>query len=294
LSRLCPSVTRTHAPGYRLRVDASKNPAYLRALAIDVEAFRDELTALLELCSFTSPFLGRGILPPVTVRDDVSDEQWVAAKGRVSQAAGRIADLPVGARVAVAVRGIGKVDPFTSWITITQPKPLLEPDDVLAACENAIGRLKAMAERAEMETPVQVDTEAMNPLVWGAARKLWHGEHYREAVGAAASAIVQHVKQLTGRTSVDDTKVWQQVFSSDPPQPGKPRLRWPGNPDDQTVRSMNEGLRSFSAGVQLAIRNPTAHDLTELTAQQAAERLAAISLLAQWIEQCELVEAQVS
>ena len=176
-------------------------------------------------------------------------------------------------------------------LPITQPKPLLEPDDVLAACSNAIGRLESMAEQAEAESPFQADVEAMHPLVWGAARKLWHGEHYREAVGFAASAVVQHVKQLTGRTEIDETSVFQQAFSSDPPKPGKPRLRWPGDPVDQTVRSMNAGIRSFSAGVQLAIRNPAIHDPTELTAQQAAERLASISLLAQWIEQCERVEA---
>jgi hypothetical protein len=57
------------------------------------------------------------------------------------------------------------------------------------------------------------------------------------------------------------------------------------------VRSMNEGIRAYSAGVQLAIRNPAVHDPTELTAQQAAERLASISLLAQWIEQCERIDA---
>jgi uncharacterized protein (TIGR02391 family) len=230
-------------------------------------------------------------LPPVTVRDDVHDDVWVAAKNRVSEAAGRIANLPPGAQVMVAIAGRGTVDPFTAWITITQPRPLLEPDDVLSACSNAIGRLDGMAEQAEAESPFQVDVEAMNPLVWGAARQLWHDEHYREAVGAAASVVVQHVKQLTGRAGVDETSIFQQAFSSDPPKPGKPRLRWPGNPQDKNVISMNEGLRNFSAGVQLAIRNPLVHDPTELTAQQAAERLASISLLAGWIEQCERIEA---
>jgi uncharacterized protein (TIGR02391 family) len=272
-------------------VDASKNPAYLRRLATQVADFRDQLTALLTLCVFTDPLLGRGILPPVTRRDDVSDDDWVAAKGRVSQAAGRLATLPAGARVMVAVAGVGNVDPFTAWITITQPRPLLEPDDVLAACENAIGRLEAMAELADAEAPFEVDVEAMNPLVWGAARKLWNSEHYREAVAAAATAVVQHAKQLTGRTDLDEKDVWQQAFSSDPPQPGKSRLRWPGDPKNQTVRSINEGLRSYSIGVQMAVRNPAIHDPTELTPQQAAERLAAISLLAHWTEQCDLIEA---
>jgi hypothetical protein len=56
--------------------------------------------------------------------------------------------------------------------------------------------------------------------------------------------------------------------------------------------SQREGLRSYSAGVQMAIRNPAIHDPTELTAPQAAERLAVISLLAHWIERCERIEVE--
>jgi hypothetical protein len=55
---------------------------------------------------------------------------------------------------------------------------------------------------------------------------------------------------------------------------------------------MNEGLRQYGPAMQLTIRNPLTHDLTEITAQQGAERLSALSLLAQWVEQCDLIRAQ--
>jgi hypothetical protein len=47
----------------------------------------------------------------------------------------------------------------------------------------------------------------------------------------------------------------------------------------------------YGPALQLAIRNPLTHDLTEITAQQGAERLSALSLLAQLLEACDLVHA---
>jgi hypothetical protein len=51
-------------------VDATKNPEYLRELTADVEKFRDEFVAFLDLCVFTPMTLAPGLLPPVTPRED--------------------------------------------------------------------------------------------------------------------------------------------------------------------------------------------------------------------------------
>jgi hypothetical protein len=40
----------------------------------------------------------------------------------------------------------------------------------------------------------------------------------------------------------------------------------------------------------MTIRNSAAHDTDEMPEQQALERLAALSLLARWVDECELVE----
>jgi hypothetical protein len=51
---------------------------------------------------------------------------------------------------------------------------------------------------------------------------------------------------------------------------------------------------SFGSGCFQAIRNPLGHLLNEeveLSEQEALERLAALSLLARWIERATLVEA---
>lgn len=114
----------------------------------------------------------------------------------------------------------------------------------------------------------------MHPLVWNAAKRLWRDGDYREAVASAAAALVAQVKIMTGRNDVVETDLWRQTFSADPPAPDKPRLRWPGEPSDRNVKSMNDGLRPFALGVQLTIRNPATHVLSDLGEQEATEQLA--------------------
>lgn len=129
----------------------------------------------------------------------------------------------------------------------------------------------------------------MHPLIVGAVSSLWKSGQHRLAVETAAATLVTAVRTRTGRVDIQDAALWDQVFSFDPPIEGKPRLRWPGDVSDLTVRSMNNGLRSFGTGLQGAVRNVAAHRLAELTEQEGLERLAAISLLARWVDECELI-----
>nr|WP_131102853.1 TIGR02391 family protein [Streptomonospora litoralis] len=54
---------------------------------------------------------------------------------------------------------------------------------------------------------------------------------------------------------------------------------------------MNSGLRNFAPGVQMTIRNSSTHQLQGLDEQAALERLSALSLLAQWVDECDLFQA---
>lgn len=56
---------------------------------------------------------------------------------------------------------------------------------------------------------------------------------------------------------------------------------------------MNDGLRQFAPGAQMTIRNPAAHG-DAMGEQDALERLAALSLLARWVDHCRLVEVKGS
>jgi hypothetical protein len=50
-------------------------------------------------------------------------------------------------------------------------------------------------------------------------------------------------------------------------------------------------LTGSRPGVQMTIRNSAAHGVGELDEQAALERLTTLSLLARWLDECDLVEA---
>lgn len=280
--------------------DLKSNPRYLRRMAEQVREFERAFSTLLELCQFTAdlraiagPNLPAEVMAsyaslPAVIRDSgVSDDDWVAAKARCSLTAGRVAHVPDLTDVRLSRPGFARpINPFEMWITVTQSNSVVQPDDILATSEHTIGLLEAMAECVDVAADVSI--ENMHPLVWGAARGQWRIGLFREAVSSAVGAVIDHVRQLTGRTDLDDKDVFAQAFSQSPPKAGAPRLRWPGSDRDQTVVSMNRGLLGFSTGIQAAIRNPVIHDRTQLSAQEAAERLASLSLLATWVELCRL------
>lgn len=280
-------------PHGTLRVmDAERNPDYLRQLADAVGAFKAALKGFLALhVENTGPMaLARGLAPAIMQKDGVDASEVERLRSEVALASGRIASVAPLVGMYIQVQGLGRVDPFAAWLSITQPKPLLEPANILDACDQAIGRLEGMADKAQAELPPTIGVTSMHPLIWGAAGPLWRDGHYREAVAAAAEALVSQVKVRTRRNDVAETALWQEVFSNREPSPGKPRLRWPGTQSDRTVTSMNDGLRQFAPGSQLTIRNTAAHGTESMSEQDGLERLAVLSLLARWVAECELHE----
>lgn len=276
--------------------DADRNPTYLRDLAGHVAEFRDAFKSFLEMHTPTYTGPGIGTMPAVLPLEGVDQTELHARRERVSRAAGRARNATVltGCQFGVIDHLRGQrnvVDPIAAWNTVTQPKPMLEPANITDACDQMIGSLEDMAARAEAELPPTADVAQMHAAVWGQAARLWRDGHYRQAVSAAADGVVQLVKSRTGRTDIEDTPLWQQVFSKDDPERGKPRLRWPGDQADKSVISMNNGLRQFAPGAQMTIRNPATHGPGEMTRQEAVERLAVLSLLARWVDQCDLIAA---
>lgn len=269
-------------------MDAKDSPTYLRATARAVAEFQSALEAFLELHTINTTF-ARGIAPVAIRAEGVEPLAIQQARIKVDQAAGLACHAPSLTNLLIRVQTIDEpIDPIAAWHTITMPRPMLEPEEILSACGQMIGRLEAKAQIAEAEAPPSVGLESLHPLVWGAARRLWRDGHIREAVAAASSSVVTQVKVRTGRNDVPETSLWNETYSADVAKPGRPRLRWPGDPKDQDVKAMNDGLRRFAPGVQMTIRNGAVHGSEEMSQQDGLERLAALSLLARWVEQCEL------
>jgi len=101
------------------------------------------------------------------------------------------------------------------------------------------------------------------------------------------------MQQKRGHHDKSDTALCREFFSLDVPSPGRPRLRFKEySPTSSTWRSKHQGAMEFGAGCFEAIRNPAAHEHgLALSERVALEQLAAFSLLARWIDECEVVTA---
>ncbi|MFJ2080546.1 TIGR02391 family protein [Streptomyces anulatus] len=266
-------------------MDAAKNPQFLRRMSEAVEEFKDALIYFLSLHEETkSSGVGRGVIPAISPAKGVLPAAIQEAGSRVARAAGRAALAPGVTRMYVQVAGHKEpVDPVAAWRSMATPKPVLEPGDVLDATEQMLGRLEALTWKAEAELPPTTGVEAMHPTVWGAAKKLWSDGHFRLAVQSAAEKVTAHIKGRTGLHHMDATNMYEKVYSK-----AAPLLIWPGEPADKSVSSMQNGLAKYAPGVSMTIRNTATHDTeTEMSAQDALERLAALSLLARWVDECE-------
>ena len=94
------------------------------------------------------------------------------------------------------------------------------------------------------------------------------------------------------RRDLDGKDLYAQAFSTKDPKLGEPRLRFPDiDPAEQPKRwtSAHEGARNLGMGCAQGIRNPQAHPSPDITEQEALEQLAALSVLARWVDECEVV-----
>lgn len=129
-------------------------------------------------------------------------------------------------------------------------------------------------------------------LSGGAAAELWKIEHFRAAVARAATFLNAHIQDKSTRTDVSDKELMTQVFSDHAPKADQPRLRWSGAGSLQTRKAMGSGLLAYAQGISLAIRNPATHETQEMPRQMAFEQLTALSLLARWVDECQLAQAE--
>jgi hypothetical protein len=169
------------------------------------------------------------------------------------------------------------------------------------AARRLIVRLDMHAELAEnlggTDTSPQISAARLHPLIWQAASAQWSTGHRHEAVLAAAKAVNSMLQKKTNRRDVSEGDLVKESFSEKPAEPDRSRLRYSTIADGQTARSMQAGVLQFGTGCFKAIRNPIGHlpnDEVELDEQSALERLAALSLLARWIDEASLETAVTS
>jgi hypothetical protein len=131
----------------------------------------------------------------------------------------------------------------------------------------------------------QVSAESLHEWVWSAAASLWDDGYRREAIQAAATQIDIHTSAKLGRTDLSGADLMLQAWAVDQPRRSTQRLRFSGlTPGTDSFNSAHEGAKFFGAGCMLAIRNLTTHSVDQPDEQAALESLAALSVLARWVE----------
>ncbi len=142
------------------------------------------------------------------------------------------------------------------------------------------------------ELAPDLNASKLHPWVWAGARSLWQSAHFAEAVEGAAKKLNAEAQNKVQRRDVSESELFNQCFTDDPPQPGKPRLRLPEDDGGRTALSLRRGVRSFAEGCFAAIRNPVSHDgAADMEEIDALERLAALSMLARWVDSAAVLRS---
>ena len=129
----------------------------------------------------------------------------------------------------------------------------------------------------------------LDPLVHEAATKHWQFGHYRIAVGEAATNVDRYTQRRLERFDISGTALMEVAFSANPPQPGKPRLRCPGNQVSEAVKSQQVGALNYAKACFMTMRNPAHHQKGDWNPLTAFHHLASLSQVAWWVRNWDLV-----
>ncbi len=168
-----------------------------------------------------------------------------------------------------------------------------EPDDTgrwqqhRRAAIRAIAELEEAAELREMlgDDAPTINANRMHPWAWEGARSMWASGHYGQAVVDALKRVNAEAQNKTGRHNISETDLFKQLFTTDAPKPGAPRLRLMDDDGSDTYKSVHRGAWSLAEGLFAGIRNVVSHTVAETEAdeQLPLEQLAAVSVLARWV-----------
>jgi hypothetical protein len=199
---------------------------------------------------------------------------------------GRGLDAEITEKLPVVVRIAGAVDSVLPPRFVRQARGW-EWGQVRTVLLQLRGLLQGQRELEEILGPTgpQLVADRLHPWVWNAAAQLWDDGHRREAIQAAATQVEIHLQAKLGRSDISGVALVREAFTLDPPASGRPRLRFANmSRRSQAYRNAHEGAGHFGAGCFQAIRNPVTHQLVQPDEAEALERLAALSILARWVD----------
>jgi uncharacterized protein (TIGR02391 family) len=127
------------------------------------------------------------------------------------------------------------------------------------------------------------DRVDLHPRITEVSRDLLIDGHPWDAVFAASKALVNYVKERSGRHDLDGAPLMRDVFSRN-----NPVLVF-NDLVGQTDRDEQEGMMHLFEGAVLAIRNPGGHSFPEGSEERAMEYISFLSLLADRVQEAKKI-----
>lgn len=271
---------------------------YLKRLRDSVTEFESAFNAWMATQVEKDGLSYSGLMPTVWTKEEADAATVKRLELDVARTSGLASSAVSVTGAYINVAGQPPLDPIASWFIMSQPKALISPRDVRLTAASVKGRLESMIIDAEFEGEDAAPTfspACLHKVVWGSAAEQWTAHHYRIAVREAAEGLTLFWRKNLGRMDVDGRKFWQQTLSPGEPKKGQPKLVWPGDAADMSVKSIQNGLcplatslKELAEGLASTVRNATTHTTSELSEQEAMERLAAYSYLARLLDECEV------
>lgn len=202
-------------------------------------------------------------------------------------------DDTIAASAAVVEQILDRVIP--DWRTAVELRGTNRWTRHREATQRAIAILKRQAELREKlgDNAPTLDASRFHPWVWEGARSMWGSRQYAQAVVDALKKVNAEAQLKAGRRDVSETDLFNQLFSMDAPKAGRPRLRLMSDDGSDTYSSVHRGARAMAEGLFAGVRNRHSHEVADTPAeeQHALEQLAAVSVLARWVDDAEVVMA---
>ncbi|SHN89072.1 Protein of unknown function (Hypoth_ymh) [Geodermatophilus obscurus] len=136
-----------------------------------------------------------------------------------------------------------------------------------------------------------INAARLHPWAWDGARSMWASRHHRQAVVDGLKKVNAEAQNKTGRHDLSETNLFKQVFSLEDAKPETPRLM--ADVGSDTFKSLHRGAMALAEGLFAGIRNVVSHTSAETDAdeQRALEQLAAVSVLARWVDDARVETA---
>jgi uncharacterized protein (TIGR02391 family) len=120
----------------------------------------------------------------------------------------------------------------------------------------------------------------LHPLIVEEAEKLWNDGHRREAIGRAAVAVLDAVREQSG-LQLDDHDLMARAFRPEGPRIVVADLR------TDNGQNLQRGTQFITMGAVAAIRNPVSHTLADQDEDQTRGQLAGPSFIARRLDDAQ-------